>query len=263
MKTSFKKDASTPDATATEPVNSDRTLATQQTSLAVGHKGLNDMTGEWLAKDRRSPRINVVQKGSAVALLKAFDLCDIVLGKNVKIADEKNAASVVAVTAFKDYQQWLPYGSGQGVVYKTEAQVFENGGTTDYSDQAKADKIYFGPRAHIQFGIKAPKEAEENELNFFPFTFEPAGESWALGLITCASSSWTSCGKELETLRQNNRVIMQGCVFGELELSSAYKKNLSGEWYVPIIKMIKPTDPELREFLLKLSGVAANQSAQA
>jgi hypothetical protein len=213
------------------------------------------MGGEWLAKDRRLTRINIVQKSSEAKLLKAFDIGDVIFGKNVKIADENTPATVVPITAFKDYQQVLPFGQGTGVVYKTEQEVFDNGGTTDYSEQARADKIYFGPRAHIQFGIKAPKDAEENELNFFPFEY--AGDNWALGLITVASSAWTSLGKELETLRQNNRLLMQGLVFGMFEFTSAFKKKLQNEWYVPQAKLIEQTDPGLRDFLLTLSGISA------
>jgi hypothetical protein len=264
MRTSFKKSAATKDAGETEPENSERTLGQPQrgpVSAGVTHQGMNDMTGEWLAKDRRLTRLNIVQKSSAAELLKAFDLGDIVFGKSVKIADENNPAIVVPILAHKDYQQVVPFGSGSGVVYRTEEEVFANGGTTEYSEQARNDKIYFGPRAHIQFGIKAPEGAEENEMNYFPFT-APNGDNWALGIITVASSSWTALGKELETLRQNNRLLMQGLVFGMFELTSAFKKKLQNEWYVPIAKLIGPTDPGLRDFLLTLSGISASKSTE-
>lgn len=259
MKSSFKKNAATQTApeTAQAPVeNTERTLAQPQrgpmTAGAVNHKGRADMYGDWKAKDSKQPRVNVVQKSSGTELVKAFDLGDLILARKVKLADEKNAVTVVAIRSDKDYQQKTPFGEGQGVVYPTEEDVINNGGTTTYSKQAVADQIYFGPRAHIQFGIKSPETASEEDLNFFPF--EHAGDKWTVGIITVASSGFTSLAKELETLRQYNKIMMNGLIFGLLELSTEFRTGKQGDWYVPVAKLTGPTDPGLQEFLLSISG---------
>ena len=104
-------------------------------------------------------------------------------------------------------------------MYPTEEDVINNGGTTTYSKQAVADQIYFGPRAHIQFAIKAPEGLSEDDLNYFPF--EHAGSKWAMSIMTVASSAWTSLAKELETLRQYNNIMRKGLIYGNLELATA------------------------------------------
>lgn len=260
MKSSFRKNATTVDApeAGQEQSGNNRTLATQPNrgSLAtpVQHKGKNDMFGQWLPKDSKLPRLNIVQKSSGVELVKAFDLGDLVLAKNVKLADEKNPVRVVALIAGKDYQQKTPFGEGQGVVYATEEEVLNNGGTTTYTKQNVQDQIYFGPRAHIQFAIQAPEGLTEQDLNFFPF--EHNGAKWALGIMTVASSAFTSLAKELETLRQYNKIMMQGLIYGQLELVTAFKQKPGQEWYVPIAKLLGETSQADRDFFTSIAGLS-------
>ncbi len=257
MKSSFKKNAGDLSATETEPTSSDQQLSVPQkggplVAGAVSHQGDADMYGDWKAKESKLPRLNIVQKSSAAELVKAFDLGDLILNKKVKLGDEKNALTVVAIRIDKDYQQKTKFGEGQGVVYATEEEVINNGGTTTYSKQAVADQIYFGPRAHIQFAIKAPDGLSEDDLNYFPF--EHAGSKWAMSIMTVASSAWTSLAKELETLRQYNNIMRKGLIYGNLELATAFKSKPGQEWFVPVAKLVGETDPGLREFLFAIRG---------
>lgn len=250
MKSSFKKEAATDAAPAAEQEPSE-TVAIRPPpgplGAAVSHQGRNDMGGEWVPKDSKLPRINLVQKSSGSDLTEAFDLGDLVLAKKVKLADEKTAITVVPIVAGKDYQQKTPFGEGQGVVYPDAKSVIDNGGTLDYSKEAVKNQIYFGPRAHIQFAIKAPKGLSELDLNFFPFEF--GGDKWAMSIYTVASSAWTSLAKELETFRRHNTIGIKGLIFGNFEMTTLFKQKLELSWYVPVAKLIGENPPGLIEFL--------------
>lgn len=255
MKSSFKKNPAATDAapaTAQEPAaNPDRTVATRPAgalSAPVTHQGRNDMGGEWVPKDSKLPRLNLVQKSSASDLLEAFDLGDLVLAKKVKLADPKSPVIVVPMGAGKDYQQKTPFGEGQGVVYPTAEAVLDNGGTLDYSKDAVTAQIYFGPRAHIQFAIKAPEGLSDLDLNFFPFTYTD-GSRWAMSIYTVASSAWTSLAKELETFRRHNMIGIKGLVFGNFEMTTLFKQKPGQEWFVPQVKLVGENPTALIEFL--------------
>jgi hypothetical protein len=252
MKSSFAKKAATETAPAPAPEQSaDRTLATRTSPgvpQAVSHKGRADTFGEWLPGDSKLPHLNIVQKSSASELLEAFSFGDLVFAKRIKVADAETPLTVVPIVMGKDYQQKVPFGKGQGVVYKTAQDVLDNGGTLDYTKEAVQEQIYFGPRAHIEFGVLAPNDLEEDDLNFFPFT-APDGSRWATALMTVSSSGFTSLAKELETLRRHNLTMIEGLIYGTLELRTKYKQQPGQEWYIPIAKLVKTTPPALVEFL--------------
>lgn len=249
-KTSFKKVAGPTPAPDTSEPNTDRTVATTPKAGPLGavqHAGRNDMGGEWLASDSRLPRLNMRQKSSEGDLQENFEFGDLVFARKIKLADAETSVIVVPIVSGKDYQQKVKFGEGQGVVYRTAQEVLDNGGTLDYSKEAVNDQIYFGPRAHIQFAIKAPEGMSESDLNFFPF--ENGGDRWSMSIFTVASSAFTSLAKELETLRRHNMIMLKGLVYGSLEMSTKYKQKLNQEWYVPIVKLVGENPAGLIEFL--------------
>jgi len=252
MKQSFKKAAVTAEVTPeTEAPKAAQPLATRPKVGPLGavqHKGADDMYGEWLPKDSKLPRLNIRQKSSSGELGENFEFGDLVFAKKIKLADAETPVIVIPVVAGKDYQQVVKFGEGQGVVYPTAQAVLDNGGTLDWSKDAINESIYFGPRAHIQFAIKAPAELSEEDLNFFPFEF--GGDRWAMSIYTVASSAYTSLAKELETLRRYNMIMMKGLVYGRLELTTKFKqKPPQQEWYVPIVKLAGENPAGLIEFL--------------
>ncbi len=253
MKSTFKKGTAGATDPAQEPAeNTDRTLAETPKAGPLGavkHQGKDDMFGEWLPKDSKLPRLNVVQRMSGPALADAFDLGDLVFASKIKLADTNTAVTVVPIQAGKDYQQKTPFGEGQGVVYPNAQAVLDNGGTLEYSKEAVQNQIYFGPRAHVQFAVKAPAGLSENDLNYFPFTF--GNDKWAMSIMTVASSAFTSLAKELETLRRHNIIMLKGLMFGNLELKTLEKpgKPPQQSWWVPVIKLVGENPPGLIEFL--------------
>jgi hypothetical protein len=248
-KTSFAKKVATVAPPASAPAPAEKQLAVRPPAGlgSVKHEGRNDMGGQWLPNDSRLPRLNMRQKSSGDELQENFAFGDLVFAKKIKLADAETAINVVAVLAGKDYQQKIPFGEGQGVTYATAEEVLDNGGTLTYTREAVESKIFFGPRAHIQFGIKATAELTEDDLNFFPFEF--GGDRWAMSIMTVASSAFTSLGKEIETLRRHNRVMMKGLIFGNLEMSTKLKQKPGQQWYVPQAKLVGENPADLVEFL--------------
>lgn len=252
-KTSFKKTAAAAPAMSapeTSEPNPDKTLATKTQAGPLGpvkHAGKEDMFGEWLPGDSKLPRLNIRQKSSEGELQDNFDFGDLVFARKIKLADDKSSVIVVPIIGGKDYQQKVTFGEGQGVVYRTAQEVLDNGGTLTWSREAVQDQIYFQPRAHLQFAVKAPESLTEDDLNFFPF--EHGGDRWAMSIMTVASSAYTSLAKELETYRRHNVIMLKGLIFGSLEMTTKYKQKPGQEWYVPIVKLIGENQPGLIEFL--------------
>jgi hypothetical protein len=248
-KTSFVKKAEVVESTP-ESVTDTTVAVAQPKTLAVQHEGKDDMFGEWLPGDSKLPRLNIRQKSSGDELQENFEFGDLVFAKKIKLADENSTVTVVPIIAGKDYQQKVPFGEGQGVVYPTAQAVIDNGGVLQYSKEAVNEQTYFGPRAHIELAIKAPKGLSEDDLNYFPFEFN--GESWAVCLFTVASSAYTSFAKELETLRRHNVIMRKGLIYGQLELTTKQRNKPGQSWFIPVAKLVGENPPELVEFLEKI-----------
>lgn len=222
--------------------NPDRTLANP---LAPG------FAGAWDRKDIRLPRINLIHKTSKGGLIEAFGIGSFVLNQEVKLSDGKTPIIVTALRAVKDYQQKLPFGSDEEPkVFNTPEEVERAGGTLQYSKQAVAEKNYFGPRAHIQLIFELPEGASEEDAALFPY--ENDGKTYGMALFTVASSAFTSVGKELATLCNNNKIMRKGMQYGRLELTSEGRKKGDLDWKVPVIKYAGENPEELVQFFASL-----------
>ncbi len=207
------------------------------------------MQGDWLRGDVRLPRINLVQKTSAEELTSLFSLGSIVLNKEVQLSDGKAPVTVTAIRMAKDYIQKVDFDSGDTpAVYLTPEEVLAAGGSLNYKDFKSGN--FFQPRAHIQFAIAAKAGLSETDLALYPYDFN--GTAYAMALLTVASSAYTSVAKELATLRTTNKVMRNGLVFGQLELSSTLKKKEAKSWFVPVVKFAGTNDQDLTEFFLSI-----------
>lgn len=235
--------ASTPDAVTTpETPAPDSTLAAQS-DFTPG------FTGAWNKKDVRLPRINLVHKTSKGELIEKFGIGSFALNQEVKLTDGKTPIVVTVIRAGKDYQQKLPFGADENPdTQPTPEAVIKAGGSLDYKD-AKSGKFY-GPRAHLQIVFAMPEGLTPEGEAFFPFEFE--NKSYGMAMLTVASSAFTSVGKELATLCNNNKVMRKGMEYGLLELTSESRKKGELDWKIPVIKFVGETPENLVNFYRSL-----------
>jgi hypothetical protein len=207
--------------------------------------GNQDFSGNWDREDVRLPRINLIHKTSDNALIKAFGIGSFAFDKTVKLSDGETPLVVTALRAAKDYIQKLPYGSKETpAVFKTPEEVTQSGGSLNYKDVDSGN--FFGPRAHIQFVVAMPEGTGEEGEALFPYEFN--GTAYGMAIMTVSSSAYTSVGKELATLSNNNKVMRKGLRFGKLLLTSDVRRNTKNSWHIPVIKYAGENPAELVKF---------------
>jgi hypothetical protein len=187
----------------------------------------------------------LIHKTSKGELIEKFGIGSFALNQEVKLSDGKTPVTVTVIRAGKDYQQKLPFGSDQDAdTQPTPEAVIKAGGSLDYKD-SKSGKFY-GPRAHLQIVFPMPEGLTTEAEAFFPYEFE--GKSYGMGMLTVASSAFTSVGKELATLCNNNKVMRKGMEYGLLELTSESRKKGELDWKIPVIKYVGETPENLVTF---------------
>lgn len=238
----LKREGDAAPAAQAETPNTERALATP---LAPG------FSGAWDARDVRLPRINLVHKTSKSEAVEKFGIGSFSLNQEVKLSDGKTPIILTALRAVKDYQQKLPFGSDEDPkVFGTPEEVQQAGGTILYSKDAVNAKNYFGPRAHIQFIFEMPEGLSEEDAALFPYEFD--GKAYGMAIYTVASSAFTSAGKELKTLCNNNKVMRKGPQYGRLEMTSESRSKGPNEWKIPVIKYAGENPAELVKFFESL-----------
>jgi hypothetical protein len=234
------KRENTPAPTGAETVAPDR---------QVGRPMDPAFTGDWNRKDIRLPRLNLIHKTSADALIDQFGIGAFAFGKEVKLSDGKTPFRIIAMRAAKDYVQKLPFGDPETpAVFNTVEEVENAGGTLEFNK--KNGNNYFQPRAHIQVAFAAPDGLRDEDLALFPYEFE--GKPWGMAMFTVASSAYTSVGIGLSTLCNNNKVMRKGPLFGALDLTSEIRKNAKNSWHVPVIRYAGENSEDLVKFLTNL-----------
>jgi hypothetical protein len=240
---SVENDGATPKQTG---ANTDTTVSTD---LRPPNK--SGFVGAWTLRDVRLPRLNLIHKTSKEALIAEFGIGSFAFNKEIKMSDGKTPIIITALVAGKDYQQKLAFGSpDRPDICETPEEVELKGGTVKYSRAAVAEKTYYGPRAHIQFITPLPEGTSEEGAALFPYGFE--GVSYAMAITTVASSAFTSVGKELATLCNNNKVMRKGMEFGRLELTSESHHDAVNEWRIPVIKYAGENPAALVKFFQSL-----------
>lgn len=243
--TSFKKKPATAEEGSPPSEETTQPLAKVEDGTVALPNNDEEFSGSWGRDDVRLPRINLVHKTSANELIKKFGIGSFALNKEVKLSDGETPIVITALRAAKDFAQKLPYGSSETpTVYKDEEEVEAHGGSLNYKDAESGN--FYQPRAHIQFVFPAPESVDEEGLALFPYEFN--GVNYAMALMTVSSSAFTSVGKELATLKTNNKVMRKGLRFGRLALTSETRKNSKNEWAVPVIKYTGENPADLIAF---------------
>lgn len=217
--------ATRPDATVAKPIPAD-----------------SDMSGDFNVDDIRWPRVNLIHKTSKQELIDTFGIGAFALNQEVKLSDGKAPITVTVLRFQKDYIQKLPFGDPEKPKsFKTEDDVRQAGGSLNYADVDSGN--YFMPRGHLQLIVPQPADQPED---LFPYEF--GGVNYALALLTVSSSAYTSAGKEVATLRANNKVMRKGLRYGKLLLTSDGRKSAKFTWVVPVLKFAGENTPEFVQF---------------
>lgn len=252
MKQSFKSKAETgPAPTAADAATetpAESTVAVKADST-VAVPQASDMHGDFNHDDVRLPRINLIHKTSKEEAVAKFGIGSFVLNQELKLSDGKTAIECTAMQFAKDLIQKLPFESvEQPKVFKTEDEVIKAGGSLNWADKDGGN--FFIPRGHIQLIVPMPEGTDEAGEALFPYEFN--GVNYAMAILTVSSSAYTSAGKELATLRANNKVMRKGLRYGKLLLTSEGRKNANFSWVVPVLKFNGENTPEYVEFFEKL-----------
>jgi hypothetical protein len=214
-------------------------LEQEETSLSTNHH-FDDLVGEILQTDIKLPRVNLVQKTSA--LNGEFKAGDLVFEKQVLLAHEGETFNFTPIMVQKQYQEDLEFGTeDMPRVYNSAAEVRENGGSLTYGDDN-----YFKEIAHVQLLIEAPaKKLKEHEADMFLIEFK--GKHYAMAMMTVAGSAFNSLGKALMTARVNN--LKAGFFTGMFTMRADAKSNKRGSWHVPVPSFQGLHDAETQAFI--------------
>lgn len=241
--------ADAPPAESTAPVAEQQLAKTPDKTVAAALPPVDDMRGEFNPDDIRWPRVNLVHKTSKPETVDKFGIASFILNQEVKLSDGTAPIEVIAVQFIKDYIQKLPFGDVEKPkTCKTEQEVIDVGGSLRYEDVDTGN--YFMPRGHIQLLIPMPAGVKGADESLFPY--EHNGVSYAMAILTVSSSAYTSAGKELATLRANNKVMRKGLRYGKLLLTSEGRKSAKFSWVVPVLKFNGENDAKLVEFIESL-----------
>ena len=214
-------------------------------TVALPLSSTEDMQGDWNRSDIRLPRINLIHKTSDNKLIKSFGIGAFAYDKEVKLSDGETPIEVTCLVATKDYVQKLPFGDSETpATFKSAKEVTDNGGSLNYKDADNGN--YFQERAHLQLVVAMPEGVDETGEALFPYEFE--GKAYGMALMTVVSSAFTSVGKEIATLRNNNKVMRRGLWFGKLALTSEVKTNTKNSWHIPVVKYAGEVPADLAAF---------------
>ena len=236
-------------ATAEPPTVEKAPAVVDRTETAVvpaSHWGGGQVEGEVDAGDIRLPRINLVQKSGELGDL--FSPGSFVFNREIQLSDGKEPMELVALRIRKQYQEALEYDPDgpSPKVFNTSAEVREAGGHFNYD--AKDEGGYYKEIAHILCLIEAPKNASEEQRDFF--IYEHDGRNYALAMWTVTGGAYTAVAKTLFTAAAGH--LRAGLHLGKWTIVSTKKSNGSCSWYVPAIRAAGKTTPEFQEFAASL-----------
>ncbi len=232
--------------------NEEKAVAVRQEQPVAQPLVANDMAGFDMS-DIKYPRINLIHKTSNEDMITKHGIGSFVLNKEVKLSDGKTPLDVIVLHSEKDFIQKLPYGDPeQPKSFKTTTEVFNAGGTLKYADSDGTN--LFIPRANLLLLVAAPEGASDSDRALFPYEFN--GKDYAAAIYTVSSSAYTSVGREVATLRTQNKVMRKGTIYGALQLTSEDRKDAKNQWKVPVIKFVGENSPEVVAFCQTLNPSA-------
>ena len=234
--------------TAQPPVEERAPAVIEKTETAVvaqNHWGGANVEGEIDSSDIRLPRINLVQKSGELGDI--FAPGSFVFNREIQLSDGKEPIEIVVLRIRKQYQEALEYDPDGPTprVFNTAAEVREVGGHFNYD--AKDDGGYYQEIAHILCLIECPKDASEEQRDFF--IYEHDGRNFALAMWTVAKGAYTAVAKTLFTAATGH--LRNGLHLGKWAATSL-KRTTTFTWYVPQIRAAGKTTPEFQEFAASL-----------
>ena len=198
-------------------------------------------------EDVRLPRINLLQKMSELVDTPGYSPGDLVFQKSVVLSKLGGPpCEIVFLNLRRQFQEVVPWGSGDARVVNTREEVFAAGGSLKY----KAPNEW-RPMAHLTCLIKAPETLNEEQEMLFPHHFN--GAQYAMAMWTVSSSSYTGVAVPLITAA--TQILREGLWTAKWEIKINKKANESGAvYYTPSAVRKGLLDEPLKEFVGSLMG---------
>jgi hypothetical protein len=201
------------------------------------------------------PRINIVQKVGELS--NTFNPGEIVYNQQLVLrAAKKGEAPEPAplravVIGFKPDQFVQKTTDGSGEIVDSEQEVHELGGTLDYNEHnGPAKKPLFQRMSTALLVIEQPEGVDS-----LSFPHSHAGKNYAIVLWSLKGAAHTSGAKILKTEKKMGALREGGYRSGVIAVSTKLKDFRTGNSaWVPVIKVVERTTPEVREWITSLLG---------
>lgn len=223
------------------------------------------------------PRINIAQ--SIGDLGKEFDPGSVIFDQRVllfnpPIVDQKTGERIkaalppveVVCLGFRPtrYVEKIK-GGGRGLIFNTEAEVRNAGGTLDFKEHQLKEKDgmkRFEPMAEALFAIARPEHINDDDT---VFVFPADGKKYALALWAIKSTAYTAACKKVLFMQRAAGCLNKGYPTFSFSLSTRWEKyeNGNGAW-VPSLIPRKASSPEFMAWVANVlnPAEAADQGAQ-
>lgn len=200
--------------------------------------------------DIRFPRLNIAQKTSGAELVK-LGLGQFILNKELALG-EKIRLVVIGFQP-KKYSEKVKYGAPQGKMANSLEEVEALGGTVQWRESKEnaasgSTKPWFQPMVTALLLIEKPENASDER-----FIYELDGKFYAPALFTVKSTSYDSFFVKLNS-EQKLGLLRKGYPTRTVEVTSSLRKFTGGEAWVPEVKVLEETGPELRAKAQELRG---------
>lgn len=191
-------------------------------------------------KDIIIPRLSLVQRVGDLST--KFPPESIVLDRDLVLAQP---VSLVLLGFLPDrYVEKVEGGVG-GQVWNTEAEVHNSGGTLDYNESKRTNKVLYQTLATALILVKQPVPGTNDHK--FPLVMDNA--RWVLAQWGMKGSSYTKGAKVFRTARSRIGWLSKGYVAGLWSLKSKLEKYDTGNVaVVPVPEAAGFTSPEFQEW---------------
>lgn len=227
----------------------------EETQLAVAPASF-DEAGEILASDLNTPRMQLINKMSALS--DTFAPGSWIFDKEIVIADGKTPFELTLLAVRKSYIELLEYGTDQQPKRANKlSEVAALGqiayGKTQAEAIRKENQIPFTEMADCLVLVPAPEKI--SEVNALRFSEEYNGKRYGLAMWTLRGSAYKTAKQIFTAMRS---VLRNGLEAGKWECSSRYvEKSTKQSWHEPSLKLLGLHDEKLIEWAKKLKETIA------
>jgi len=203
--------------------------------------------------DVRWPRLNLVQKSSAAALLK-LGLGSFVLNKELPLGETLRIIVVgFSSKRYIEKTKYTPGANSNAKIVNSLEEVDAVGGTTSWFESKEnpkvtSDKPWFQPSVTALLLIEKPENVAEDR-----FIKVIDGKAYGVALFSVKSLAYYAFYIKLNS-EQKAGILREGFPTRFIEVKSTLVPGKSGESFQPYVKVLEKAPAELVEFARSLRG---------